>query len=428
MERRVERLEKELEEERQKHAAIASQKDTQLRASVLRISELAAAVTTALKERDAARAQAADLQHRHNTLSASLDTLATKVASLETERTMHADTMLQNDILERQASKAFKDLDEMRFRFEATERELEVVKERERLLDPKAYLTLKMQAEEARRELEDVKREVERTRREKEERERIEMEVNKLRKIEAQERARKKKEEQERPEQEREEARRHEEILAARVRMQGMQKAEAERKRKREMDEEEARVLQEAEAERRRQHALMLEEERKKAATKREATRQRKWQAATVTEQKRCIQRDHDLGMYKHYDQWPHWHDFCIRRFQTVLDEFIIASFSEARPMTELSVPWPLLSFGQPSFKLNTVTWASTEKFFKTVEELFPAQYSKVLSAAQRAFHPDRWRSRKVLESVRDEKVRAAMGKAGNEVSQAINALVTEER
>jgi len=98
--------------------------------------------------------------------------------------------------------------------------------------------------------------------------------------------------------------------------------------------------------------------------------------------------------------------------------------FSAGNPMTFASVPWPVL---RSSFSVQDVDWDTVEAFFKETQRLLtPAEFKDLVEKSHRRFHPDRWRSRRLLLSLENETERDLLEVAGSTVAQVITPLWTQ--
>ena len=116
----------------------------------------------------------------------------------------------------------------------------------------------------------------------------------------------------------------------------------------------------------------------------------------------------------------------ALERYKTLADAFDAAQFSAERPAGVAAVPWPVLH--RPgAFALEDVDWAAVEAFFAAVRAHMRApDYRAFVERSHRRFHPDRWRARRVLQSVEDDELRACLEVAANTVAQAITPLWRE--
>ncbi|GJE92571.1 hypothetical protein PsYK624_087260 [Phanerochaete sordida] len=173
---------------------------------------------------------------------------------------------------------------------------------------------------------------------------------------------------------------------------------------------------QEEEAERK-----AAEQREKEAAARREAeAAQQAYVDAALAEMTRCMRRDDGICLGNR-TRWPPTH--ALRRFELVSIEFDAIRFSERQPVTMWNVPWPTL---QHPFllKVEDITWGMVEAFFeKARSALSTSEYQSIVEKTHRRFHPDKWRSRNLLLSVRDEELRKKLEDAGNAVAQAMTPL-----
>ncbi|GJE92591.1 hypothetical protein PsYK624_087460 [Phanerochaete sordida] len=199
----------------------------------------------------------------------------------------------------------------------------------------------------------------------------------------------------------------------AQLRREAEQRAQAEAERARE------------EAERNAQMEQYLKELEQLERTAVEAQRLEQYQEAAAKERIRCQKRD--------AVQWnirpdpfskrlwtPQW---SIRRFQTLCAEFDEIKFGDAQPLTFQSIPWPMLHY-PPDLTFDLVNWSAVEQFFLAAKgNMSNGEYKNMVEKAHRRFHPDKWRSRGLLNTVLDEELRKRLEDAGNVVAQAITPL-----
>ena len=103
------------------------------------------------------------------------------------------------------------------------------------------------------------------------------------------------------------------------------------------------------------------------------------------------------------YHQWNSgaWTTYrAIERYRLVCQYFDEAKFSGTYPLTFHDIPWPTL---QSPFKISPqdMTWEAVEGFFMVAKTIIRGQaYRDFLKSSVSRFHTDRWRSRKLLESI----------------------------
>lgn len=192
-----------------------------------------------------------------------------------------------------------------------------------------------------------------------------------------------------------------------------------------------ARVKIQKEEQERRAHEDRLRHEREERekferAQREERLRQKRWMDATATQIIRCSQRD--------VEKWPMtkpWtpHD-ALDRFIHVSTEFDDCQYSLDLPLVVASIPWPILMSPYRVDRLHPlklVQWQAVEDFFMAVGPMMTVvQFGTLLEKSQKRFHPDRWRSRRLLTTVMNDELRETLEATGMIVSQAINHLVSE--
>ncbi|KAL1678433.1 hypothetical protein EV122DRAFT_212038 [Schizophyllum commune] len=150
----------------------------------------------------------------------------------------------------------------------------------------------------------------------------------------------------------------------------------------------------------------------------------------------RCAKRD---------AQWPARDgaffsvQHALDRYRVVSEEFDRAQFSiDTYPLVIGSVPWPTLvhpsklmhepnrlvgKSGQGKGVQERLTWKHDELFLRGVKQILrPKEYQELLRKARLQFHPDKWASRGILESVLDDELRVQLHTWCVIVSQAVNA------
>lgn len=238
------------------------------------------------------------------------------------------------------------------------------------------------------------------------------------------------------------EARRAEELAESVRKMEALKRTEAESRKKKLADERademkkkeqleamqkarrdaevkalaDAKVLADACAEARRQ---ALEEVAEKQTTSNDAARARSGDAEK-TEVARCAKRDAKWPKTRNAG-WTAKH--AVERFKLVSIEFDAIIFSEVQPLTLQSIPWPVASSPE-EFNITQLDWNAVETFFRLAKQsLLLDPYKKLVSECYFRFHPDRWSSRGILNTIRDEALRAQVQSACNAVSQAVTPL-----
>jgi hypothetical protein len=181
-----------------------------------------------------------------------------------------------------------------------------------------------------------------------------------------------------------------------------------EARERREREAREARERQEREAHERE------EREKLEALRRLEALKE-----ATEKERARCHQRDQTLLGFSLF--WSNHR--ALERFKAVSLEFESISFSDTQPFTFESVPWPVLHWPH-SLKVDDVEWSAVEEFFQAAQSFLPLdEYKDLVEKSHRRFHPDKWRSRRLLQTVYDDTLRTQIERAGNVVSQALTPI-----
>ena len=103
------------------------------------------------------------------------------------------------------------------------------------------------------------------------------------------------------------------------------------------------------------------------------------------------------------YDQWNSgaWTTYrALERYRLVCQYFDETKFSKTYPLTFHDIPWPTL---QSPFQNSPqdMTWEAVQGFFMVAKTIIRGQaYRDFLKSSVSRFHTDRWRSRKLLESI----------------------------
>ncbi|KIP10869.1 hypothetical protein PHLGIDRAFT_184256 [Phlebiopsis gigantea 11061_1 CR5-6] len=197
---------------------------------------------------------------------------------------------------------------------------------------------------------------------------------------------------------ERDEARRRAEAAEAEQR----RKQEEKQRRERERFERECLEREREEARRR---AQQEENERRRRQFQEE--QDRRWQQQ----------------QQERFSHGPWTSQRALERYKSLADAFDSAKFTAEDPVTFATVPWPVLH--KPTrFTVEDVDWSSVEAFFHAVRSHMRSQdYKTFVEKSHRRFHPDRWRARRVLQSIEDDELRACLEVAANTVAQAITPL-----
>lgn len=189
--------------------------------------------------------------------------------------------------------------------------------------------------------------------------------------------------------------------------------------------------LRDAEEARRRKEAeLAKQAEKRKAREERERreseTRHRRqvYEEAKARERERCSERDNSFTSPSKV--WSHTQ--AISRYKAVSIEFDALEFCETQPLTFGSIPWPLLT-APKSTALEQIEWGVVERFFEMLKRSTKQdEFKTLVQEAHRRFHPDRWRSRGLLDTVSDAEEREKLAAAGNIVAQALTPIWMKSR
>lgn len=193
--------------------------------------------------------------------------------------------------------------------------------------------------------------------------------------------------------------------------------------------EESARKRQEREAEQ--EHIRQQARARRREEERLECARAARSQRETRSEEEQ--RREHEARLKEYrlrmFVTQPRsafrWNSQrALERYVRSAAAFDAAKFSAGNPLTFASVPWPVL---RGSFSVQDVDWDTVEAFFKETQRLLtPAEFKDLVEKSQRRFHPDRWRSRRLLLSLENETERDLLEVAGSTVAQVITPLWTQ--
>ncbi|RDB30440.1 Polyadenylate-binding protein, cytoplasmic and nuclear [Hypsizygus marmoreus] len=180
--------------------------------------------------------------------------------------------------------------------------------------------------------------------------------------------------------------------------------------RRRELEEKRRKEQEEA--------ARKAREQEERDKMQKERDRQEAWRRATESEQERCRKRDSRLPTR---GSWTN--KLALERFLLVSNEFEQLKFSESKPLTLGSIPWPTCD-NPAHLSPEKVDWDMVEIFFSYVQSTYSVpEYNRLVQRIHRLFHPDKWQSRRILETVQDTDLRNSLGLAGNKVAQAMTPL-----
>lgn len=196
----------------------------------------------------------------------------------------------------------------------------------------------------------------------------------------------------------------------------------AKRRIQREIAEEDERR---AKAEERRRAAAWQAELEKRAKVEKEAQEAReraeteRWErdaaAKRTMEKKRQERQRWESGLWTT--------SRALDRYKASCETFDNTKFSPSEPLTFEDVPWPVL-YAPRSLNVEDVDWSAVEKFFDAIRPYVRVdEYKAFVEKSHRRFHPDRWRSRRLLASIVDDGDRECMEIAANTVAQALTPL-----
>ncbi|KAL0945963.1 hypothetical protein HGRIS_012241 [Hohenbuehelia grisea] len=113
----------------------------------------------------------------------------------------------------------------------------------------------------------------------------------------------------------------------------------------------------------------------------------------------------------------------ALERFRVLGETFSETKFSKMDPLRFDDVPWPILS---REVGVESITWRATEDFFAVArQQMTRRDYRTLVRSSQLRFHPDRWRSRRLLINISDDEERTILQQAANHVFQALDEIWT---
>ncbi|KAJ3799185.1 hypothetical protein GGU11DRAFT_679995 [Lentinula aff. detonsa] len=99
----------------------------------------------------------------------------------------------------------------------------------------------------------------------------------------------------------------------------------------------------------------------------------------------------------------------ALERYKVLSDAFDTTKFNAYDPLTFHIVPWPILT-SPTKMSVEDVDWNAVESFFAAVRPHMRSQeFQSFVEKSQRRFHPDRWRARGLLRTVKDEAERGCL-------------------
>ena len=178
-------------------------------------------------------------------------------------------------------------------------------------------------------------------------------------------------------------------------------------------------------AERRRRQAetemrARAEEERKRAERKES-------EAAAKMNDKKRRERQNDR---QRRESGPWTTTQALDRYKILCQSFDTTRFSpDNEPLTFDDIPWPILH-APNTFSVEDIDWATVEQFFMAVKPYVRdgSEYKAFIERSHRRFHPDRWRSRRLLTSIVDGAERDVIEVAANTVAQSLTPLWREAK
>ncbi|KAL5523620.1 hypothetical protein ACEPAG_7793 [Sanghuangporus baumii] len=119
-----------------------------------------------------------------------------------------------------------------------------------------------------------------------------------------------------------------------------------------------------------------------------------------------------------------HWDSaVALDRYLKLSKAFDALRFFDGDVIVFETVPWPVL-MRPGTYAVEDIDWTSIEAFFQRIRPfLSTSDYQTLVEKSHKRFHPDRWRSRRVLHCVEDEEERECLEAAAITVSQALTPI-----
>lgn len=198
----------------------------------------------------------------------------------------------------------------------------------------------------------------------------------------------------------------------------------AQARRRRETAEEDERR---AKAERRRRQAELenrakAEEEQKRV---RDEAEKKEREASAKANEKRAREKQKER---QRWELGPWTPIRALDRYKILCQSFDTTKFSpDDEPLSFDDIPWPVLH-APNTFNVEDIDWATVERFFEAVKPYVRggSEYKVFIEKSHRRFHPDRWRSRRLLTSIVDGGERDGIEVAANTVAQSLTPLWRE--
>ncbi|OCB88717.1 hypothetical protein A7U60_g4098 [Sanghuangporus baumii] len=133
---------------------------------------------------------------------------------------------------------------------------------------------------------------------------------------------------------------------------------------------------------------------------------------------KDAADREVRVLMTRHWDS-----SVALDRYLKLSEAFEALRFSDGDVIVFETVPWPVL-MRPGTYAVEDIDWTSVEAFFLRIRPfLSTSDYQKLVEKSHKRFHPDRWRSRRVLHCIEDEEERECLEAAAITVSQALTPI-----
>ncbi|KAI0081230.1 hypothetical protein K474DRAFT_1613772 [Panus rudis PR-1116 ss-1] len=180
------------------------------------------------------------------------------------------------------------------------------------------------------------------------------------------------------------------------------------------------------------ERARVLKEEERKRAEAEELERRRRLEEQRIRLERERLEREREAERRKKDKENERWRlgpwttQRALERYRTLSDAFDAAKFTTETVVAFMDIPWPVL-LRPTTYSAQDIDWSAVEAFFHGVRmHMHPQEYKTFVEKSHRRFHPDRWRSRRVLQSIPDDEERALIEVAANTVAQAITPLWRE--
>ncbi|GJJ10966.1 hypothetical protein Clacol_005195 [Clathrus columnatus] len=183
-----------------------------------------------------------------------------------------------------------------------------------------------------------------------------------------------------------------------------------------------ARKREEQELCKKEEERIRAEKEECEAAERRCREEQELKEKVQEREKKKQKKRSGMFVIHVHINPGEWTLNALLKRYTETAASFDSTKYTSTKnPLKFESIPWPV---AYDTFGAEDIEWNKVENFFKCMKGYLPAEgYEDLVDKSHKRFHPDRWRSRGILTSVKDDIEREILEEAGSIVAQALTPL-----